>query len=753
MVERMTEPAITESSCPSCRTPMGARPICMRDGAIGRDGRFEIAGRYLAEELLGSGERSFVYAGRHLVLGKPVAIKVLRDADTSSSSLASRRFLREARNASQLSHDNTISIIDFGHDESLGIAYIVMELFSGQPLDRVVRASGPMLASRAIPILVQLVRSLGNAHMAGVIHRDVNSRDVLVGRGDLVKLCDFGLGRGDDASGDILGFGTTAVEMLLGRTPASPVAMLDALPDAPQALRELLAACLAADAAARPRATELETRLLAIEIGPSVPRASRQTTAPPANAVVAAPEAPVAPRASRPPTEPPANVATPVEPAPAPKLADVQSNQMIASYRLLHLLGTGSASSVYLAQHPLNPTKVAIKLIAPEASAIAGTAERVVANARATSALEATAIPRYIDSGVLDSGQPYVVMEYLRGESVAALVKRDGKLSVARTRDIVGQVASAMTTVHAAGLVHRDLTPNNLFLAKADDGAIVVKILDLGVAKALAPEPPADAAADVHALGVTAYELLAGKPPTDPPKLDGVPSRVAETVTRMIARENGSMAEVIAELDWWTDEPHTTSRPALPTDTSGTSSTTSDPSSTSGTSGTSDTSDTSDASDTSDEIASPRGRRWPWLAGGGVAAVGLVAILAMALRPSGDPEPSRKLAAPVVAPTPAPEPIATPTPTPTPTPAAPPEPVAPTPPPIVATAPEPVTTPTPTPPPPTTTTTTPTTAPTPPPTTATTVAVTPTTTATPKPKTAKTTKHRDDAVIVNPFSE
>ena len=166
----MTEPAIIESTCPSCRTPIGTRPFCRRDGAIRRDGRFVIAERYVAEELLGSGKRSFVYAGRHLVLGKPVAIKVLRD-DDGSASLASRQFLREARNASQLSHDNTISIIDFGHDEALGVAYIAMELFSGQPLDRVVRVSGPMPASRAIPILVQLARSLANAHMAGVLHR------------------------------------------------------------------------------------------------------------------------------------------------------------------------------------------------------------------------------------------------------------------------------------------------------------------------------------------------------------------------------------------------------------------------------------------------------------------------------------------------------------------------------------------------------------------------------------------------------
>src|SRR6185437_10951609 len=119
----------------------------------------------------------------------------------SASSPAVRRFLREARNASQLVHDNTVAIREFGYDDKLGAPFIAMELFVGQSLERVLRTSGPMAMSRAIPILVQVARSLGNAHMAGVLHRELGSRSVLVARGDVVKLGDYGLGRGDDASG------------------------------------------------------------------------------------------------------------------------------------------------------------------------------------------------------------------------------------------------------------------------------------------------------------------------------------------------------------------------------------------------------------------------------------------------------------------------------------------------------------------------------------------------------------------------
>ncbi|HUI49095.1 MAG TPA: serine/threonine-protein kinase, partial [Acidimicrobiia bacterium] len=216
------------TACPTCRAPLEALGFCPRDGAIGREGRFAVGAHYVAEDLLGAGERSFVYAGHRD--GKPIAIKLLRDADTSPSSPAARRFLREARNASQLVHGNTIAIHEFGHDESLGVPFIAMELFSGQSLERVLRTSGPMTVARAIPILVQVARSLADAHMAGVLHRDVTARSVLVGRGDIVKVGDYGLGRADDASGseaDVLCFGRLAVAMLRGRTPAVPQAVLD----------------------------------------------------------------------------------------------------------------------------------------------------------------------------------------------------------------------------------------------------------------------------------------------------------------------------------------------------------------------------------------------------------------------------------------------------------------------------------------------------------------------------------------------
>ena len=726
---------------------MGARPFCARDGSLARGTRFVVGARYAAEDLLGTGTHTFVYAGHHLSLGKPVAVKVLRDGDA----VLAQRFVREARAAAQLNHDNTISIIDFGREEAVGVAYIVMELFSGQPLDRILRASGAMPAARAIPILVQITRSLANAHMAGVIHRDVSSRNVLVGRDDLVKLGDYGLGSSSGgAHDDIAAFGALAIEMLLGRKPASPVAMLDALrPDAPRPLRLLIEQCLAADPAARPRAAELEAQLLAIKTAPPAPvvtpaaapipsvvkpRASRNTaplTRAPASATPATAVAIVEPPAPTPmpppalavaePTLPPA--LTPVAPAalppaltpapvivepPAPRAAPTHTGQLIGAHRILGLLGKGSTSSVYLAEHVDSGDRVAIKIIAPEVAAVPGNAQRVVAEVRMLGRLEVAAIPRTIDVGVLPTGQPYTVTEQLRGESAAAVVSRGGKLSVARTKAIVAQAAAAMATVHAAGHVHGGLRPSNLFLVETD-----VKILDAGVAKALAREV-VDVAADVAALGATAFELLTGAPlrAGDAIRIDAAPARVVETVTRMIGRQL-TMPDVVAELDTWLVEPAPT--PALPP---------SEPIAPSGPSEpvAATIAPIAPIEPIEDAIAIPRRPRWPWFAGAGAAAAIIVTIVAVAS--GGDDShpaakrPVAKLAAPVVAARP--RAVAPP--------AA--EPVAP---PVVA-APEPVATPTPTP-------TTP-----PPPTT-----TTPATPPVAKPKTKP--KHHDDAVIVDPFAE
>ena len=586
----MTGLPMPEPTCPHCHVPFGKTPFCTRDGTISGEGRFVIGTRYVAEELLGGGGTSFVFAGRHLVLGKPVAIKVLRE-ESPASSLAARRFLREARNASQLAHENIISIIDFGHDDQHDLAYLAMELFAGQPLDEVIRTSAPIPPSRAIPMLVQLARALSVSHNAGVLHRDVKPRNILVGRADRIKLCDFGLARsasggdrvtntgtilgtpaymapeqirGDDVSSatDLYAFGCTAYEMLTGRIPhdaKTPVAVwasrlndrtIDTLDRGGlehAELRELLGECLASDPTRRPTAADVEVRLLAIS-------------------------------AASGPGRRPASL----------------DGEMIGAYRVVRLLGKGGVSSVYLAEHPVIGTKVAIKVIAPHAALTPGISERFEQEARASTEIASPHLPRYFDIGVLPTGQPYAVMEYIEGETLTDVLFHDGARSVEYTASVVRQVATAMVAVHAAKLVHRDLKPDNLMIVPSGDG-VAVKILDFGIAKAMTPGASATQtslgmmvgtpyycspeqamgeavgpAADVYALAATAYEMLSGNPPfvgeiaqvlaakttREAPALpQHIDVRVRATIARMLARSPAeriaSMTDVLAELDRW----------------------------------------------------------------------------------------------------------------------------------------------------------------------------------------------------------
>jgi eukaryotic-like serine/threonine-protein kinase len=577
--------------CPRCRAPLRGSAYCKRDGTLVADS-FVIGERYAANELIGAGGFAFVFGGHHLVLGKPVAIKLLRGNDA----LSSRRFLREARTSSQLGHENIVSILDFGTDTAAG-AFLVMERFTSTTLAEVIRSSAPVPVARAIAILLQLARALGAAHSAGVLHRDVTPKNVLVGKADHVKLCDFGLARsladadrvtregslvgtpaymapeqirGDDEideRADIYGFGCTAYEMLSGQVPhegTSPVSLfarrlndetVDALRDGeralPPALEDLVMRCLHSDPAERPLAAELEVQLAAIAAG------GRQR---------------------------------PVKP-------DVEPER-IGGYDVVRLLGRGGASSVYLGRHSVIGTRAAIKVLHAEVAAVTGMAERFIQEARASSELGSPHIPRYFDFGYLDTGQPFAVMEYLDGESLGARIARDEPIGVELTAEIVGQVARAMADVHAKGIIHRDLKPDNLFLTYGPDGRPLVKILDFGIAKAISPDASAaqtgiglmlgtpyycapeqalglaiGPACDIYALGATAFEMLAGRPPflgavvrvlgakstSAAPPLRGLipaaPEAVARTIDRMLALEpegrQASMRGVADEIAAW----------------------------------------------------------------------------------------------------------------------------------------------------------------------------------------------------------
>lgn len=173
-------------------------PVAEIDPFLGRT----VEGKYLVEELLGSGAMGSVYRARQVALDRHVALKVMSPALANDPSFVDR-FHREARMASRLWHPNSVSVTDFG-EAADGLLYIVMELVPGRNLDEIIQAEFPLGDARIVAILSQVLSAVAAAHDLGIVHRDLKPENLLVIRDvdddgaprDTVKVCDFGLARG-----------------------------------------------------------------------------------------------------------------------------------------------------------------------------------------------------------------------------------------------------------------------------------------------------------------------------------------------------------------------------------------------------------------------------------------------------------------------------------------------------------------------------------------------------------------------------
>ncbi len=245
---------------------------------------------------------------------------------------------------------------------------------------------------------------------------------------------------------------------------------------------------------------------------------------------------------------------------------------LAGKYRVEKILGMGGMGVVVAATHLDLRELRAIKLIRPDAESDQSV-ERFLREARAVVRLRSEHVAEVYDVGRLETGAPYIVMELLEGQDLSAILKARGPLPIEEAVLYVTQACHALAEAHAAGLVHRDLKPGNLFVTRRADGSACVKVLDFGISKDTKPNRPdpemtgakdlmgsplymspeqmrsarkVDARADVWALGAILYKLLTGRAPFQAPT---VPEIFAATLGKAAKPPSIMRPHIPAALD------------------------------------------------------------------------------------------------------------------------------------------------------------------------------------------------------------
>jgi serine/threonine-protein kinase len=217
-------------------------------------------------------------------------------------------------------------------------------------------------------------------------------------------------------------------------------------------------------------------------------------------------------------------------------LADLGPDSLVGAYRIVKEIGRGGMATVYEAAHTVLPRRAALKIMHPELLRQPGMSTRVVQEASILEDVRHPGVVRVYDCNVLPDRRPWIAMELAEGETLASRIADVSRLPAGEVATLLGDVADVLAAVHKAGVVHRDLKPDNLLMTPGNRD-YPLRVLDWGVARMgpmgrltmdgltpgtpiyMSPEQAAGknigAACDIYSLGVIAYEALTGAPPFD----------------------------------------------------------------------------------------------------------------------------------------------------------------------------------------------------------------------------------------------
>jgi serine/threonine protein kinase len=516
--------------------PVESSPSIPQDPLVGT-----LVGHYRLKDRLGQGSTGTVYCAEDLWLGRDVALKLALSEIPQEGNAVARQFLLEARGASRIDHPCCLPVFGVGKEQNQ--VYVTMPLCQqGSALD-VLRSRGAFNPLDATRICKLAARGLAAAHAASIGHGHVRAHKILLGDRGAVRLADFRLvkaGSADDNPPE------------RGASPAAVAADLEALS---LTFYYLLTASdpFADGATALPEKTTLDlcggdgdiasACAHLIDRGRASGTARRFETAAQLADAFEDLERRLRTMSSR----APAKRAAPAEAAEAtlpsrsrstaPASSPIGIGTVLGKYLLIKKVGQGSAGQVFRALHQTLHIPVAVKILPRKGLVSDNTVYRQLqSEALLLAKLNHPNIIRVLDFES-EGEYPYLVMEYIEGDSLAELIAREGRLRPERALEIISQVAEGLADASKRGLVHRDVKPANILLGKNGNA----KLADLGLAKVvsatsapasntsggyttagtaayMAPEqvlgtPPVDHRSDIYALGTSLYQALTGQLP------------------------------------------------------------------------------------------------------------------------------------------------------------------------------------------------------------------------------------------------